>query len=69
MKRRRQWIRWARRRRLKLEQKRIEAQMRKHFRLLDIEEVKMFVFDPQMQPRTRQLARDELVRRSKEGKK
>ncbi|UWS61953.1 hypothetical protein N2384_01610 [Bacillus paralicheniformis] len=52
-----------------MEQKRIEAQMRKHFRLLGIEEVKMFVFDPQMQPRTRQLARDELVRRNKEGKK
>ena len=52
-----------------MEQKRIEAQMKKHFRLLDIEEVKVFVFDPQMQPRTRQLARDELVRRNKEGKK
>ena len=69
MKRRKQWLRWARRRRLKLEQKRIEAQMKKHFRLLDIEEVKVFVFDPQMQPRTRQLARDELVRRNKEGKR
>lgn len=49
-----------------MEQAKIEAQMKKHFRLLNIEEVRVFVFDPQMQPRTRQLARDELVRRSKE---
>lgn len=54
---------------MKLEQEKIEAQMKKHFRLLRTEEVKVFVFDPQMQPRTRQLARDELVRRNKEGKK
>lgn len=69
MKRRRQWIRWARRRGLKLEKDRLEAQMRKHFTVLHKEEVRAFVFDPQMQPKTRQIARDELIRRSKEGKK
>lgn len=69
VKRRRQWIRWARRRSLRLEQKKIEEQMEKHFKILKKEEIQTFVFDPQMQPRTRQIARDELVRRSQEKKR
>lgn len=52
-----------------MEQKKIEEQMEKHFKILKKEEVQTFVFDPQMQPRTRQIARDELVRRSQEKKR
>ncbi len=51
-----------------MEKDRLEAQMRKHFTVLHTGEVRAFVFDPQMQPKTRQIARDELVRRSKEKK-